>query len=420
MRRSFLLPIAVLIFSITYLQSAHSLDRPTQPNWYKADYDLLQNQPNFFLKYQQSNLEYAQSKQKRSNDAMGEILFNSKAFPQFSGYESISSELLEKISRLNASKLEVENLLQAQLAKGKEYESSLKFGYSNIEMPLNDYPNGTSYEDYLAKKIPRATFVSYEVPSYFSSDFSKPIFIKVRIRTQQPVLVYGVIDREGEGGQFNIYEKPGTLNEFRDKYDQDPGTDTLIKYSSSLGAINLIQDKKWNGDIIEETHILRLVNYSKIQFDRITVYIQERSTVDCLKIVFRSSPNLEKSGNTQCLELIPGRPNVPASFGQVIGLTTIERDFNSIYQIHKKSHELGMAIHTLVDYPDQYLIDLESLASRSKRLLQDAKKVESEILKYAVTKEANKKTTINCVKGKVTKKVTAVKPKCPSGYKVKK
>jgi membrane protein involved in colicin uptake len=31
-----------------------------------------------------------------------------------------------------------------------------------------------------------------------------------------------------------------------------------------------------------------------------------------------------------------------------------------------------------------------------------------------------KKTTINCIKGKLTKKVTAVKPKCPAGYKVKK
>jgi hypothetical protein len=30
-----------------------------------------------------------------------------------------------------------------------------------------------------------------------------------------------------------------------------------------------------------------------------------------------------------------------------------------------------------------------------------------------------KKTTITCVKGKTTKKVTAVKPKCPSGYKKK-
>jgi hypothetical protein len=33
--------------------------------------------------------------------------------------------------------------------------------------------------------------------------------------------------------------------------------------------------------------------------------------------------------------------------------------------------------------------------------------------------DAKKKTTITCVKGKLTKKVTAVNPKCPSGYKKK-
>ncbi len=33
---------------------------------------------------------------------------------------------------------------------------------------------------------------------------------------------------------------------------------------------------------------------------------------------------------------------------------------------------------------------------------------------------ATKKTTLTCFKGKLIKKVTAVKPKCPSGYKVKK
>jgi hypothetical protein len=33
---------------------------------------------------------------------------------------------------------------------------------------------------------------------------------------------------------------------------------------------------------------------------------------------------------------------------------------------------------------------------------------------------ATKKTTITCVKGKLSKKVTGVKPKCPTGYKLKK
>ena len=40
--------------------------------------------------------------------------------------------------------------------------------------------------------------------------------------------------------------------------------------------------------------------------------------------------------------------------------------------------------------------------------------------KLAATKAASlKKTTITCIKAKLTKKVTAIKPKCPSGYKKK-
>ena len=39
--------------------------------------------------------------------------------------------------------------------------------------------------------------------------------------------------------------------------------------------------------------------------------------------------------------------------------------------------------------------------------------------KAAAIAAANKKTTITCIKGKLTKKVTAAKPKCPAGYKKK-
>jgi hypothetical protein len=41
------------------------------------------------------------------------------------------------------------------------------------------------------------------------------------------------------------------------------------------------------------------------------------------------------------------------------------------------------------------------------------------ILDFSIVSAA-KATTITCIKGKLTKKVTAVKPKCPSGYKLKK
>jgi hypothetical protein len=47
-------------------------------------------------------------------------------------------------------------------------------------------------------------------------------------------------------------------------------------------------------------------------------------------------------------------------------------------------------------------------------------KQEAEAKAAATKATATKKTVITCVKGKLTKKVTAVKPKCPTSYKVKK
>jgi len=50
----------------------------------------------------------------------------------------------------------------------------------------------------------------------------------------------------------------------------------------------------------------------------------------------------------------------------------------------------------------------------------DYKPASNLVLDFTIVSAATKKTTITCVKGKLTKKVTAVKPKCPNGYKLKK
>jgi hypothetical protein len=52
--------------------------------------------------------------------------------------------------------------------------------------------------------------------------------------------------------------------------------------------------------------------------------------------------------------------------------------------------------------------------------LEEVAKTKAAADKAAVDKAAvAKKITITCIKGKLTKKVTAVKPKCPAGYKKK-
>ena len=54
----------------------------------------------------------------------------------------------------------------------------------------------------------------------------------------------------------------------------------------------------------------------------------------------------------------------------------------------------------------------------AEKLIADAK-AEAERILAAAKAAATTKTTITCTKGKLIKKVTAVKPKCPAGYKVK-
>jgi len=67
--------------------------------------------------------------------------------------------------------------------------------------------------------------------------------------------------------------------------------------------------------------------------------------------------------------------------------------------------------------------DAEAKAAAELKAKQDAEARAAAELKAkqdaAAKAAAVKKTTITCVKGKLTKKVTAVKPKCPAGYKKK-
>jgi hypothetical protein len=69
-------------------------------------------------------------------------------------------------------------------------------------------------------------------------------------------------------------------------------------------------------------------------------------------------------------------------------------------------------------------LDAEAKAAAELKAKQEAEAKAAAELKAKQEAEAKaaalKKTTITCVKGKLTKKVTAIKPKCPSGYKLKK
>jgi len=68
---------------------------------------------------------------------------------------------------------------------------------------------------------------------------------------------------------------------------------------------------------------------------------------------------------------------------------------------------------------DKKIADEKAAADKVIADKAAADKVIAEKAAAAAKAAAAKKTTITCVKGKLTKKVTAVKPVCPSGYKKK-
>jgi hypothetical protein len=70
------------------------------------------------------------------------------------------------------------------------------------------------------------------------------------------------------------------------------------------------------------------------------------------------------------------------------------------------------------NYEDKYL---QNKTNREAKAAAELKAKQEAATKAAADKAAAslKKPKITCVKGKLTKKVTAVKPKCPAGYKKK-
>jgi hypothetical protein len=64
--------------------------------------------------------------------------------------------------------------------------------------------------------------------------------------------------------------------------------------------------------------------------------------------------------------------------------------------------------------------ELKAKQESNARAIGELKAKQDAVVKATAAKVASTKTSITCVKGKLTKKATALKPKCPTGYKLKK
>ena len=100
-----------------------------------------------------------------------------------------------------------------------------------------------------------------------------------------------------------------------------------------------------------------------------------------------------------------------------------------VSQVASSKEELAQRIrNSIKKYPSDKKIDALGRYLSDKGIVNEANYKMFEFGIYRISRDIdaleerwlNTRTTITCVKGKLTKKVTAVKPKCPAGYKVKK
>lgn len=92
-------------------------------------------------------------------------------------------------------------------------------------------------------------------------------------------------------------------------------------------------------------------------------------------------------------------------------LTTLKNNF---YSLNSKEE------FDCDKYGNRSLSNSEYFFSRTKELWDKQMSIDLMVIaNYEKEALSVKKITITCIKGKSTKKVTAVKPKCPAGYKKK-
>jgi hypothetical protein len=417
--------VYALLFSILFLglnsaQQALSIDKPVDPDKFQQDYDLRLGEPPLLL-YQKALLVYLQDKEQNLKTSVDQIRFNLDALPELANYPRITNDLLKKVAGIEKERISILERVQALEADRKRFQEENKVYFRTFEWRLQGYQNMVSDEDYRAKKLPRATILSYEVPNVISNDFSKPIYIKIKVRTFQPIMIITTLIGDGFSDHSNnFYIEPKTPTEFRDRYEQDSGSTALINNKWALRGLKVVETRIWNKDgSIDDTYVIRIINGTRKELSKIQIAIQERSITDCLNIYFDPAKVQDTSGASGCIEVGPQRPPVISRFATTSETTDIEQDFNKYYEMQKQSFQLGLSASLLTDYPDYHLSDYTGLATKAKLLLAKARALQEEIIQSTSVSSA-KKTTITCVKGKLTKKVTAVKPKCPTGYTVKK
>lgn len=188
---------------------------------------------------------------------------------------------------------------------------------------------------------------------------------------------------------------------------------SILKESSSL--LEILDDHELDIDIATDNKDTNELNRIK---DLVTRLIDKQEVLE------KELPSLKKSIDVDCVEARKDKSETADAIDAISACEDAESVYLASVNSSKSFKESQKNIEANLAKFGLTLIKPTPTPTPSQSTQPAPTPTPSQSTQPAVvtsTKSTpSKKTTITCVKGKTAKKVTAVQPKCPSGYKVKK
>ncbi len=448
---------AILLFcSILVPQPVHAADcdlaglpmiSSTGINQENCDFDTTKT-PNF-IEFQKRILSEARANRNYVDTRLQKVNVTYSGLPKPGELVSLGT-LQERVKLWEAEKDSLQTRIDSLVSAAKgvienSQKNALNRSSSLYDWLLNDNRNDISLEEWKSKTPQQeVSIVNYEV-QITSTPSNTPLYIRTTIKSVSPYsVIVDFTSYTSVSGVLNIKRSTQKLIDRREQISFKYATQWAqgLKwevgdpvYLDDEGSIALVE-KRWlsNGELYE-TWLTR-VNYPKDELSTVEFYPNDRGggTV-CLRILLAGS----EGGASSCPKVLLLTRNQ----AKTISKSSLESDFKKLYQMYQDSQALALILgKEYVRYPDymsivadELLLEAERISGQAFKLKEDIKaevdsarkaEIDAAVLKAkqeaeakAKAEAAKKKATITCVKGKKVKKVTAINPKCPKGYKKK-
>ena len=411
----------------------------TGVNQENCDFDTASSTKNF-IEYQKNQLSDARSNREYVDTRLSRLNAIRANLPK-SGELRSSGGIQEKINawenqrvvfEINLETLEgeVERIVKESQKNALNRTSSL------YDWLLYDNRDDLSVE---ARTSPdrkgKAEIVDYEV-QVANSQSGTPLYLRTTVKSTSPYAVFidyfsyisvsGVLQIKQQF--LKVIDRREQIS-FRFAIEWARGPQGQWKvgdpvYLDGEDSIALVEKRWFSNGALYETWLTR-INYPNENLGSAQFRLSDWGSPECLRILLNS----DYGGGTGC------QIAKTLSFAQAkeTSKKTLDLDFISLYQKYQDSQALALILgKEYLKYPEYMPAEAERLITLGMALEDQASSLKSEIKAQAdLERQAEidsavsaaldkaKKKTITCIKGKLTKKVTAKNPKCPKGFKKK-